>query len=202
MHTTRLCPPCTPLSHPITPSPNKSTFATRTQEQQRQRWLGTREGARRNQRRPAAALGLDSDDMLPRFHILPRKHESAIRTRRKSEPAGKTGEPSMCGQCEAHLELSSAHVHDACARLWRDVERARESLRVCISVGLLTASEEIVKEPRAKLASGGREGRCTGVRSAPPFRPWVPEGGICAHVDQKAPPGYRTSGSAINNHTL
>ena len=95
-------------------------------------------------------------------------------------------------------KLSAAHVHDACARLWRDVERARESLRVCISVGLLTASEEIVKEPRAKLASGGREGLETGVRSAGPFRPWVPEGGICAHVDQKAPPGYRTSGSAIN----
>ena len=70
----------------------------------------------------------------------------------------KLASESMCGQCAAHLELSSAHVHDACARLWRDVERARESLRVCISVGLLTASEEIVKEPRAKLASGGREG--------------------------------------------
>ena len=80
---------------PITPDhtiAKQSTFATRTQEQQRQRWLGTREGARRNQRRPAAALGLDSDDMLPRFHILPRKHESAIRTRRLSELAGKTGE--------------------------------------------------------------------------------------------------------------
>ena len=44
----------------------------------------------------------------------------------------------------------------------------------------------------------GREGLESGVRTAGPFRPWGPEGGICARVDQNAPPGYRTSGSAIN----
>ena len=54
-----------------------------------------------------------------------------------------------------------------------------------------------MKESSAKLASGGREGLEEGVRTAGPFRPWCLEGGICAHVDQNAPPGYRTSGSAI-----
>ena len=105
-------------------------------------------------------MGLNCEMRKMRTHILPMKHKSAIRTRRSSELAGKQAKQAsagMCWQCQAHLELTSAQVHEACAHLKQQVEKAQTGTHLRISVSLLTTWKPVTKEAGKKIEMRVRE---------------------------------------------
>ena len=115
-------------------------------------------------------MGLNCEMRKMRTHILPMKHKSAIRTRRSSELAGKQAKQAsagMCWQCQAHLELTSAQVHEACAHLKQQVEKAQTGTHLRISVSLLTTWKPVTKESGKKIEMRVREWLETAVRKKP-----------------------------------
>ena len=79
----------------------------------------------------------------------------------------KLAHAGMCCQCQAHLDLSSAHVEEACAHLQLQVERARTGTRLRISVSLLSTWEPFTKESAKNIEMRVRE------KAWAPERVWV-----------------------------
>ena len=73
----------------------------------------------------------------------------------------------MCWQCQAHLELTSAQVHEACAHLKQQVEKAQTGTHLRISVSLLTTWKPVTKESGKNIEMRVREWLETAVRKKP-----------------------------------